>query len=335
MTFNLLIFISQTTYASYSFINILTGVDWNKKKLIEKLIDIYNTFPTVNDIETGLMDLIMNNSAEQRNLILNSLHKELISITDTYKDNKTIFEGMEVSHIWDTDLLTLDKEIDKQLKKTRKASDEVREVSNSYEMTPFNGMPKDEIEILDKKLDKLTYEYNNEKEKLNKLYDERNSIKSLIRNIPDNLFKLVAQKCESIIPIVQKYIPAPIKVKDSNEKENIQSYFPMNVVSSIYEACNGKQFEEMSEIDFFHSINLLPNCKPLTSKKGEKTRICYLINQLSNTLSQEKKDQWLKDILKLVGIDYSFYRAKYRDVVGDLPSEANQEFTESLKEIFV
>lgn len=69
MTFNLLIFISQITYASYSFINILTGLDWNKKKLIEKLIDI--SFPTVNDIETGLMDLIMNNSAEQRNLILN------------------------------------------------------------------------------------------------------------------------------------------------------------------------------------------------------------------------------------------------------------------------
>lgn len=44
MTFNLLIFISQITYASYSFINILTGVDWNKKELIEKLIDIYNTF---------------------------------------------------------------------------------------------------------------------------------------------------------------------------------------------------------------------------------------------------------------------------------------------------
>ena len=89
----------------------------------------------------------------------------------------------------------------------------MREVSNSYEMTPFYGIPKDEIEILDKKLDKLTYEYNNEKEKLNKLYDERNSIKSLIRNIPDNFFKLVAQKCESIIPIVQKLYPCSNKSK--------------------------------------------------------------------------------------------------------------------------
>lgn len=41
----------------------------------------------------------------------------------------------------------------------------------------------------------------------------------LIRNIPDNLFKLVAQKSESIIPIVQKYISAPINVKDSNESK--------------------------------------------------------------------------------------------------------------------
>ena len=73
----------------------------------------------------------MNNSAEQRNLILNSLHKELMSITDTYKDNKAIFEGMEVSHLWNADLLSLDKEIDEQFKKTRKASDELREVYNS------------------------------------------------------------------------------------------------------------------------------------------------------------------------------------------------------------
>ena len=113
------------------------------------------------------------------------------------------------------------------------------------------------------------------------------------------------------------------------------AYFPMSLVSSIYEICNCKQFEETAEIDFFHSINLHPNCKPLIPKKGEKTRICYLVNQLSNTLSQDKRDQWLKDILKLVGIDYSFYRAKYRDAVGDLPSEANQEFAESLKEIFL
>ena len=181
-------------------------------------------------------------------------------------------------------------------------------------------MPNNEVEILEKRLDRLTNEYDKEKKKLNILYNEKNELQELIRNIPDNLFKFVAHKCESIIPIVQKYIPVSIKVKDSNEKENIQPYFPMGLVSFIYKLCNDKQIEDTAEIDFFLSINLLPHCKPLTPKKGEKTRICYLINQLSNTLSQEKKDQWLKDILNLVGIDYSFYRAKYREFVGYLPS---------------
>ena len=201
-------------------------------------------------------------------------------------------------------------------------------------MTLFNGMPKDEIEILDKKLDKLTMEYNNEKENLNKLYDEKNKLKDPIRNIPDDIFKLIAQKSESLIPIVQKYLDQPQKSTETINGDKSMAYFPMNLVSPIYEACNGKQFEEIPEIDFFHSLNLFPNYKPITPKKGEKTRICYLINQLSNTLSQVKKDQWLKDFLKLIGIEYTFYRAKYRDAVGDLPSEANQEFADALKEIF-
>ena len=237
-------------------------------------------------------------------------------------------------HIWDSELLYLEKEIDKQLKKTRQASVELREVSNSYEMTPFNGMSNNEVEILERRLDKLTNEYNNEKEKLNKLYDEKKKIKDLIRNIPDDIFKLLAQKSKSLIPIVQKYLDKPQKSSESINSGKFIIYFPMSLVSSIYETCNGKQFEEMPEIDFFHSLNLFPNYKPITPKKGEKTRICYLINQLSNTLSQEKKDLWLKDFLKSIGIDYSFYRAKYCEAVGDLPSEANQEFAEALKEIF-
>ncbi|MCH5227672.1 MAG: virulence RhuM family protein [Muribaculaceae bacterium] len=59
-----------------------------------------------------------------------------------------------------------------------------------------------------------------------------------------------------------------------------------------------------------------------------------ILTQLIKRNPEDKRDLWLKDILKLIGIDYSFYRAKYREGVGDLSSEANQEFAEELKEIF-
>ena len=109
-------------------------------------------------------------------MIFNSLYKELSTISDTYQNNKALFDGLEVRLLWDFELLYIEKEIDKQLKKTRKASDELIEVSNSYEMTPFNGMPKNEVEILERRLEKLKNEYDNEKEKLNKLHDEKNKI---------------------------------------------------------------------------------------------------------------------------------------------------------------
>ena len=334
MSKTLIDFIPSLSSASKIFLGKVAEPGLLKANAIE-LVTFYNSFPSVYDIESGILEQIKDNSKEQRNLIFNSLYKELSTISDTYQNHKSLFDGLEVRHIWDSELLYIEKEIDKQLKKTRQASEELREVSNSYEMTPFNGMSNNEVEILERRLDKLINEYNNEKEKLNKLYDEKNQIKDLIRNIPDDIFKLIAQKSESLISIVQKYLEEPQKSIETINGEKTMAYFPMSLVSSIYEVCNGKQFEEMSEIEFFHSLNLYPNYKPITPKKGEKTRICYLINQLSNTLSQEKKVQWLKDILKLVGIDYSFYRAKYRDAVGDLPSEANQEFAESLKEIFL
>ena len=39
-------------------------------------------------------------------------------------------------------------------------------MSNSYEMTPFNGMPNNEVELWESTLEKLTAEYNKEKKKL-------------------------------------------------------------------------------------------------------------------------------------------------------------------------
>lgn len=36
------------------------------------------------------------------------------------------------------------------------------------------------------------------------------------------------------------------------------AYFPMRLLSAIYEKCNGEQFEAVSELDFYASMNLQP-----------------------------------------------------------------------------
>ena len=50
-------------------------------------------------------------------------------------------------------------DIEAQQKKTHVASDELKEASNSYEMTPFNGISKDEAAGLERRFNKLSAEY--------------------------------------------------------------------------------------------------------------------------------------------------------------------------------
>lgn len=152
------------------------------------------------------------------------------------------------------------------------------------------------------------------------------------------MFRDINRKCQIFLTLVQKYVPAP-ESSDKNNRiyavdDSSIHYFSMKLIATIHEACNGVQYVDMSTIDFYNAINLNPNSKPIIVKKNEKIRVCYLINQLAELLSQERKLQWIEKILEKIGIDYNYYRAKYRVPVGDLPSEANQEFAATLKDIF-
>lgn len=90
------------------------------------------------------------------------------------------------------------------------------------------------------------------------------------------------------------------KKKEGEEKEAATptpspTYFPMKLLSAVYEKCNGEQFEAISELDFYASMNLQPcegkliirprkrlvyvilfslwvkHCTNQTEKNGEKT----------------------------------------------------------------
>lgn len=63
--------------------------------------------------------------------------------------------------------------------------------------------------------------------------------------------------------ILEKYLTDQ-KKKEGEEKEaattptSQPAYFPMKLLSAVYERCNGEQFEAVSELDFYASMNLQP-----------------------------------------------------------------------------
>ncbi|MDE7420837.1 MAG: hypothetical protein K2N35_11580, partial [Muribaculaceae bacterium] len=295
------------------------------------LVAFINSFPSVHDIESGIMDLVLKAPTERLEIVLKSLHTDLDRIVVLYKDNSIYYDRRDLRFLWDKPLSYADKDIEAQQNKTQAASDELKEASNSYEMTPFNGMSKDEAAVLERRFNKLSAEYQKEKAKLQNLYAKRKSLEEERWSVPTDIFSLIYLKCNDLLPIVEKYYSKPVE-KNKEQSRRTDLYLSMSLLASVHELCNGRQFEDIAAIDFFHAFNLHHASRPLEVCKNEKVRVCYLIHQLSEKIDKGTRSEWIGAMLRNTGIEQDYYRSKYREPISDPPSKKNKEFAEALKE---
>ena len=296
------------------------------------LVAFINSFPSVHEVESGIMDFVLKAPAERMEIVFKSLQTDLDRIVTLYTDNSIYYNRRDLRFLWDKPLSYADKDIEVQQKITQAASDELKEVSNSYEMTPFNGMSKDEAAVLERRVDKLTAEYQKEKAKLQNLYAKRKSLEEERWSVPTDIFKLIYQKCHGLLPVVEKYYTKPVE-KNKEQSERTDLYLSMSLLAAIHELCSGRQFEDMSPIDFFHALNLHQASKQLKVCKNEKVRVCYHIHQLSEKIDKGMRSEWIGAMLRNTGIEQEYYRSKYREPISDPPSKKNKEFADALKEI--
>ncbi len=98
----------------------------------------------------------------------------------------------------------------------------------------------------------------------------------------------------------------------------------MKLLSLIHEVCIGEQFEEISAQDFYANMNLSPLQEGTKNQGKRKIRVCYLIFLMSEKLSKQDRDKWKNEILKLLDIDESYYKSKYKEPVSDFPVTATR-----------
>ncbi len=278
------------------------------------------------------MDLVLKAPAERMEIVLKSLYADLDKIVTLYTDNSIYYDRRNLRFLWDKPLSYADKDIEAQQKKTQASNDELKEASNSYEMTPFNGMSQDEAAVLERRVDKLTAEYQKEKAKLQDLYARKKSLEEKKWSAPTDIFRLIYLKCNGLLPVLEKYYNRPVE-KNKEQSERTELYLSMSLLASVHEFCNGRQFEDMAAIDFFHALNLHQASKPLEVCKNEKVRVCYLIHQPSEKIDKGVRSEWIGAMLRNTGIGQDYYRSKYREPISDPPSKKNKEFAEALKEI--
>ena len=301
--------------------------------------DFYQEYNDMKSFEAAILELVLDKQKEQYTLILNSLKTEIEKSIQAYEIRPLSDRAIERACYQHMERYS--QEIEAQLDVTRSLSKPLNEANNRYDSIGYREHTAEEEKQAEKEYERCKAEYEREKAKLNKLYDQQKAVRTEAFQYMKNCCSDIYRQSSLFLDILKKYIPdgkqqdepgKPISQQETTEEQ--QEYFSMKLLSLIHEVCIGEQFEEISAPDFYANMNLHPcNCK-LKIKPREKIRVCYLIFLMSEKLSKQDRDKWKDRILKLLDIDDSYYKSKYKEPVSDFPSDSNQNFAKEMEHIF-
>ena len=301
--------------------------------------DFYQEYNDMKSFEAAILELVLDKQKEQYTLILNSLKTEIEKSIQAYEIRPLSDRAIERACYQHMERYS--QEIEAQLDVTRSLSKPLNEANNRYDSIGYREHTAEEEKQAEKEYERCKAEYDREKAKLNKLYDQQKAARTEAFQYMKNCCADIYRQSRLFLDILKKYIPdgkqenkssEPISQQETTEEQ--QEYFSMKLLSLIHEVCVGEQFEEISAPDFYANMNLHPcNCK-LKIKPREKIRVCYLIFLMSEKLSKQDRDKWKDRILKLLDIDDSYYKSKYKEPVSDFPSDSNQNFAKEMECIF-
>ena len=299
----------------------------------------YREYGDTQTFETALISLILEMDATHYSVLLNSLKREIENNISTYNTCKEFFDRLDTGYVCRQHESRFDWGIDRQMKVTNEYYRELMEANGSLEAVGFREHDRQEEELLERRYERCKREYDKEKARLDELYKQKEQAKREALQCLKNHCGDICRLSGSLLAILEKYLTDQ-KKKEGEEKEAVTAqttpptYFPMKLLSAVYEKCNGEQFEAVSELDFYANMNLQPYESRLKIRPREKARVCYLIFLMGETLPKPDREKWKEDIMNLPGIDDTYYKSKYKEPVSDFPSDSNQEFAKEMRSIF-
>ena len=306
--------------------------------------DFYQEYNDMKSFEAAILELVLDKQKEQYTLILNSLKTEIEKSIQAYEIRPLSDRAIERACYQHMERYS--QEIEAQLDVTRSLSKPLNEANNRYDSIGYREHTAEEEKQAEKEYERCKAEYEKEKEELNRLYElqkqARKEAFQYIENCCGDIYKLSFHFME----ILAKYIPVakdkPEELTKPSEpdmqeeapKEEQHEYFDMELLSHVYTTCVGEQFENISEYDFYACMNLHPGKCKLKIKTREKIRVCYLIFLMGERLPKLDRENWKKNILKMLDIEENYYKSKYKEPVSDFPSDSNQKFAKEMDAIF-
>lgn len=327
---NILNFLPQLQQVNVIYSNFIE-CDELEYNTYRKVVDFYYENKDVAQFEKMILDLLFEKEKQTTSIVLQSIRSEVEKNISIYRENIFTFDDIDPDGIRDNIELTYDREIEKLVIESNKHGMELCRVINIIDRKRElpEGVTHDDLWN--------TYEtalacHREIVGKLHELYQKQAECKEEVKKYDINPFGDIFDLCMIFRSILEKYLPTETP---NDEKKNIpqKSYFNMGLVSAIHELCNGKQFDEISELELYAILNNHPTPVVLKIKSGEKTRICYLIHRLSEKLKGGEKNEWRSEMLRRLDIAESYYASKYKEPESDIPSRKSEEFAKELKQI--
>ena len=320
------------------YTEIMSGGSFSFEKQ-QFISDFYREYGDTQTFETALISLMLEMDAAHFSILLNSLKHEIESNISTYNTYREFFDRLDIEYVCRQHESRFDWGIDRQMKITNGYYRELMEANGSLEAVGFREHDRQEEELLERRYERCKREYDKEKARLDELYKQKEQARQEALQCLKNRCGDICRLGGSLLAILEKYMTDQ-KKKEREEKEAATTqtpppaYFPMKLLSAIYEKCNGEQFETVSELDFYANLNLQPCEVRLKIRPREKARVCYLIFLMGETLPKPDREKWKEDIMNLLGIDDAYYKSKYKEPVSDFPSDSNLEFAKEMRSIF-
>lgn len=111
------------------------------------------------------------------------------------------------------------------------------------------------------------------------------------------------------------------------EVAKLRDIVSLGICVSIYQTCNGIQFQNMPASDFVCFLNLKLSKDKVCPLPREKQRICYMLYVVSRTIvPADFARYWIESILELCDISYEYYDKHHKDAVSITASKKNKEF---------
>lgn len=287
---------------------------FDKQKFITNFYKQYNDTKA---FEAAILELVLDKQKEQYTLILDSLRAEIEKNMMLY-EKYPLLDDEIISRVCYHFADRYNIDIEEQLEVTQRLNKPLNEAYNRYDFIGYREHTAEE----EKQARKEAFQY--------------------IENCCGDIYKLSFHFME----ILAKYIPVakdkPEELTKPSEpdmqeeapKEEQHEYFDMELLSHVYTTCVGEQFENISEYDFYACMNLHPGKCKLKIKTREKIRVCYLIFLMGEQLPKLDRENWKKNILKMLDIEENYYKSKYKEPVSDFPSDSNQKFAKEMDAIF-